>query len=425
VYLGRIDGHATWVNKKVLEIAGITKESEEPPGGRIMRDREGNPTGILVDNAQGLISDYIPPPSEQEVEEAVQLAVNEWPKYGITSVQDMGVGLKLIELYKKFIDKGEFPIRDYVAVGAESDALEYYLNRGPEIGYGNDHLTVRSVKLVADGALGSRGAALIEPYSDDPENRGLTRVGAEQIRAVAESSIAKGFQVCTHAIGDRANTFTLDAYGKAFGGTSGERYRFRIEHAQTLTESDIPRFKKLGVLPSMQPTHCTSDMYWAEARLGPKRIRGAYAWRSLLDTGVIICGGSDVPVEHPNPLLGFYAAITRQDAEGRPKDWRDVERNFQLSSDGMVDTAAFQSGWYASQKMTREEALKCFTIWAAYGAFEENIKGSIEVGKLADLVIVSKDIMEVEPREIIDTDVLMTLVGGKIVYERPKPVASR
>jgi predicted amidohydrolase YtcJ len=425
VYLIRIDGHATWVNKAVLDLAGITGSTEDPPGGRIIRDKRGDPTGVLVDNAQDLISRVMPPPTEEEVSEAITRAVSEWPKYGITSVQDMGVGLKVIQLYKKFIDEGKFPIRNYVAVGRESDAWDYYLGHGPEIGYGGNHLTVRSVKLYADGALGSRGAALIEPYSDDPGNRGLTLISAAQIQAVAESSLAKGFQVCTHAIGDRANTFTLDAYEKAFHGKSGEPYRFRIEHAQVLAESDIPRFKKLGVVPSMQPTHCTSDMYWAEARLGPKRIRGAYAWRSLLNTGVIICGGSDVPVESPDLLLGFYAAITRQDVEGRPKDWRDVQKYFELSSEGITDTSAFNGGWYANQRMSREEALKAFTIWAAYGAFEENLKGSIEVGKLADLVVLSKDIMKVEPKEILDTSVLMTFIGGRLVYERGKPVAIR
>jgi predicted amidohydrolase YtcJ len=425
VYLIRVDGHATWVNRSVLDLAGIMKSTEDPPGGKIVRDKSGDPTGVLVDNAQGLISSVMPPPTEEETTEAITLAVSEWPKYGITSVQDMGVGLKVIELYKKLIDAGKFPIRDYVAVAGESDAWEYYLHHGPEIGYGNNHLTVRSVKLYADGALGSRGAALIEPYSDDQGNRGLTLISAAQIQAVAESSLVSGFQVCTHAIGDRANTFTLDSYEKALHGKSGEPYRFRIEHAQVLAESDIPRFKKLGVIPSMQSTHCTSDMYWAEARVGPKRIRGAYAWRSLLNTGVVICGGSDVPVESPDPLLGFYAAITRQDAEGRPKDWRDVQEYFELSSDGITDTSAFDSGWYANQKMSREEALKAFTIWAAYGAFEENLKGSIEVGKLADLVVLSNDIMKVAPKEILDTSVLMTFIGGKLVYERGKPVAAR
>jgi predicted amidohydrolase YtcJ len=423
VYLTRIDGHATWVNKAILELAGITKSTKDPPGGKIMRDKEGNPTGVLIDNAQDLISAVMPPPSEEEVEEAVTRAVTEWPKFGVTSVQDMGVGLKLIELYKKFIDEGKFPIRNYVAAGGESDAWDYYLHHGPEIGYGDNHLTVRSVKLYADGALGSRGAALIEPYTDDPGNRGLTLMSSEQIVAVAESAVVKGFQVCIHAIGDRANTIVLDAYEKAFGGKSGKERRFRVEHAQILSESDIPRFERLGVIPSMQPTHCTSDMYWAEARLGPVRIRRAYAWRSLLNTGVIICGGSDVPVESPNPLLGFYAAITRQDVDGLPRDWNDVQKYFQLSAEGIKDTSAFNGGWYASQKMTREEALKAFTIWAAYGAFEEDLKGSVEVGKLADLVVLSRDIMKIEPREIPDTQVLMTFIGGKPVYEREKPVA--
>jgi predicted amidohydrolase YtcJ len=425
VYLIRIDGHATWVNKRVLEIAGITRNTEDPPGGRIIRDKAGNPTGILIDNAQALISNYIPEPSEEEVAEAIKLAVDACVKFGLTEIHDMGVGLKVIEKYKRFIDEGRFPIRIYVAADGLSDAWEYYAKHGPEVGYGNNHLSVRSVKLVADGALGSRGAALIEPYSDDPGNRGLTRLSFDQIFGVSRTAAEKGFQVCTHAIGDRGNTIVLDAYEKAYAGRERPDLRFRVEHAQVLAESDIPRFKKLGVIPSMQPTHCTSDMYWAEARLGPKRIRGAYAWRSLLNTGVIICGGSDVPVESPNPLLGFYAAITRQDDEGRPKNWRDVQKYFVLSSEGITDTSAFEDGWYADQKMTRDEALKAFTIWAAYGAFEEELKGSIEPGKLADLVVLSEDIMKIEPREIPKTEVMMTFIDGKIVYEREKPIAAK
>ncbi|MBI4531100.1 MAG: amidohydrolase family protein, partial [Candidatus Latescibacteria bacterium] len=268
-----------------------------------------------------------------------------------------------------------------------------------------------------DGALGSRGAALFEPYSDDPSNRGLTLLCEEEMYMIAVEAVEKGFQVCTHAIGDRGNKMVLDTYEKVIREMSATDYRFRIEHAQVVALSDIPRFKRIGVLPSMQPIHCTSDMYWAEARLGPERVRGAYAWRKFLETGSIIVGGSDFPVEHPSPLWGIYAAVTRQDHEGRPGGWHDVLQHFQISSEGISDRRAFTGGWYADQRMTREEAIRSFTTWAAYGAFEEDIKGSLEPGKLADMVVLTQDIMTIPTHEILRTEVAMTVVGGNVVYQ--------
>lgn len=425
VYLRRIDGHAVWVNKQVLELSHITKDTKDPEGGRILRRANGKPTGVLIDAAQGLIESALPPPTEHEVEDAAKAAIKICLEYGLTSVQDMGVRLESIKLYKKLVDRGEFLLRDFVAVAGQGEAWDYYLKQGPEIGYGNNHLTVRSIKLVADGALGSRGAAMIEPYSDDPGNRGLTLLSENDIYQVALQALGKGFQVCTHAIGDRGNNIVLNAYEKALKAKPVADHRFRIEHAQVLNPNDIPRFKQLGIIPSMQPTHCTSDMYWAEARLGLKRVRGAYAWRSLLNTGVMIAGGSDFPVESPNPLWGIYAAVTRQDHQGRPTNWRDVKQYFQPSSEGIQDMSAFENGWYANQKMAMQEAVKAFTIWAAKSAFEEDLKGSIEKGKLADLVVLSKDITKIEPREILNTEVLLTMVDGKIVYAKEKELVRK
>jgi predicted amidohydrolase YtcJ len=395
VALTRVDGHALWVNKKALDMASITRRTPDPDGGKIVRDREGNPTGVLVDNAMALIDSVMPAPSEAERTEASERAVQECLKVGLTQVHDMGTDLELIGIYKKLIQAKKFPFRVYVAIDGVGETWNHYAQRGPEIGGNENKLTVRAIKLYADGALGSRGAALIEPYADDPTNRGLTLTPTETLRSVAADALSKGFQVCTHAIGDRANHIVLNVYEEVFkqDQVKAEDARFRVEHAQIVDVADIPRFHKLGVLPSMQPTHCTSDMYWAEARLGARRMRGAYAWRSFLSAGSIIPAGSDFPVEGPNPLWGFYAAITRQDASGWPAD-----------------------GWYAGERMQRDEALKAFTTWAAFAAFEETARGSIREGKLADLVVLSHDIMTCVPKEILATQVLYTIVGGEIAY---------
>ncbi len=393
-YLVRVDGHAAWVNKKALDLAKITRETSDPPGGSIIRDASGNPTGVLVDNAMDLVSAIVPSPSREERSEAVKTAIEECLSVGLTSVHDMGVDEDLIDIYKSLIEQGAFPFRVYAAIGGTGSLWRRYLQSGPEVGLGNGRLTVRALKLYADGALGSRGAALIAPYDDDPGNRGLTVTSADTLKAAAAAALRRGFQVCTHAIGDRANHIVLNVYDDVFRrNPDGKSARFRVEHAQLLDKADIGRFKPLGVLPSMQPTHCTSDMYWAEKRVGPERIKGAYAWRSLLNAGNIIPGGSDFPVEAPPPLYGFYAAITRQDHDRWP-----------------------EGGWYPAEQMTREEALKAFTIWAAYAAFEERVRGTIAVGKLADIVVLSTDIMTCEPMEILSTKVLYTLVDGEIAY---------
>ncbi len=420
VYLLRVDGHAVWVNSKVLQLAGITRNTKDPDGGIIIRNKKGEPTGVFIDNAIQLVASVLSPLDDEEMTEAIQLATQTCLRNGLTEIHDMGVTLQMIRLYKKLIDAKSFPFRVYAAIDGPGEAWEEYKKSGPEENYGNHRLAVRAIKMYIDGALGSRGAALIEPYSDDPTTRGLTIESSATLTTIAKEALQYNFQLVTHAIGDRGNTILLDTYEEAFKAfpEKAKSARFRDEHAQVLDEKDIPRFAKLGVIPSMQPTHCTSDMKWAEARLGPERIRGAYAWRSLLNTGVTIAGGSDSPVESPNPLLGFYAAITRQDSDGIPSSWKDVVVGFQLSSAGIIDTGQFEGGWYIHQRMTRNEALRSFTLWGAYAAFQEDMKGSIEVGKLADITVLSNDIMRISAREILTTEVDMTIIDGQIVYAK-------
>jgi predicted amidohydrolase YtcJ len=398
VYLRRIDGHAVWVNTAALKLAGITRATADPPGGRIIREAGGEPTGVFVDNATELVDGRVPPAGPAERRAAIARAVQECLRHGLTQAHDMGVGLEAIEIYRAMIAEDAFPFRVYALVGGAGAAWDRLRASGPDTGGPGARLAVRALKLYADGALGSRGAALLEPYTDEPGNRGLTVTSRETIDTLVAQAVTAGFQVCAHAIGDRGNRMMLDAYERAFaripGG--GGALRFRVEHAQILASDDIPRFARLGVIPSMQPTHCTSDMPWAEKRVGPARIRGAYAWRSLLETGVIIPGGSDFPVELCNPLHGFYAAVTRTDRSGRPP-----------------------GGWYASEVMTREEALRSFTVWAAFSAFQEHEKGSLEPGKVADLVVLERDIMTIPAAAIPDVRVDATLVGGAVVYASP------
>lgn len=400
VYLTRIDGHAGWANKRAMELAGITRETKDPHGGRLIRDAEGRPTGVFIDRAQALITRHIPPLSRAQKKRALELAMRECVAVGLTSFHDAGVDRDVIELYKELLREGKLPLRLYVMLaGSDQHLLDEYFARGPEIGLGDHRLTIRAIKLIADGALGSRGAALLEDYADDPGHRGLLMLSEDQIFRIAHLALRHGFQVCTHAIGDRANRIVLNAYERAFRANPGVKDpRFRIEHAQILDEADIPRFARLGVIASMQATHCTSDMPWVHDRIGKARAReGAYVWQKLLKTGARIANGSDAPVESINPLWGIYAAITRQDHQGNPP-----------------------GGWYPDQRMTRQQALRSFTLDAAYAAFEEDIKGSLEKGKLADMVVLSKDIMTIPAREILKTRVVMTIIGGKIVYQQGK-----
>jgi predicted amidohydrolase YtcJ len=394
VVLERADGHAVLANARAMALKGITRETRAPAGGEIIRDSSGQPTGVFVDNAQGLVEP--PERSPEDVRRALELAMEECLEKGVTSLTDAGEGPEVIALYREAAAAGKLRTRLYVM--AAGLATMRALGR-PEVGLGAGMLTVRAVKLYADGALGSRGAALLEPYADDPGNSGLLVTPPEAILEAARFALAHGFQVGTHAIGDRANRIVLDAYEKAFAEhAEAKDPRFRIEHAQVLDAADIPRFGRLGVLASMQGIHCPSDRPWAPARLGMGRVEeGAYVWRKLLDAGALIVNGTDAPVEDVSPIQNFHATVTRQDAGGQPP-----------------------GGYDPDQKLTREEALRTMTLDGAYGNFEEATKGSIEPGKVADLVVLSQDILAVPDDALMKTEVLATIVGGKVLYEKPR-----
>ena len=393
VVLARVDGHALWVNRAGMERAGVTAETKDPDGGKIVRDASGKPTGIFVDNAEDLISRVIPAPGTAQLRRLLEAGTKAAAAVGLTGVGDAGgFGRSGIDILRAMAREGALPIRVYATVGAASKDLAAFLSSGPIV---EGRLTVRAVKIYADGALGSRGAALLADYSDDPGNRGLVRTPGGKMDEVALACARAGWQLWTHAIGDRGNRLALDAYEKALAVEKPKDPRFRIEHAQVLAPDDIPRLARLGVIASMQPTHATSDMPWAEARLGPERIQGAYAWRSLLASGARLCGGSDFPVESESPLLGLYAAVTRQDLAGRPP-----------------------GGWYPEQRLTRPEALKLFTEDAAYAEFAEGRRGKIAPAFDADLTVLDRDIVSdtLPAAEIPKAKVLMTIVGGEMVY---------
>jgi predicted amidohydrolase YtcJ len=356
-----VDGHAAWVNHKALELARITRDTADPEGGKILRNARGEPTGVLIDRAQGLVSSKIPALTPEETARRLTRAARMCAQLGLTGIHDAGVGRQEIDAYRKLIASKQLPVRVYAMIGGAGALWRSYLERGPEIG---DRLTVRSIKLMADGAMGSRGAAFWQPYSDDRDNSGLLLLTREQIERVARDAVQGGFQVNTHAIGDRANRTVLDAYGAVLGGKNDKR--FRIEHAQVVSLPDFGLFADYSVIASIQSTHATSDMRWAEARLGPDRLAGSWAARRFLDAGARIANGSDFPVEDANPLWGFYAAVTRQDHLGQPA-----------------------GGFLPGQRLTREEALASWTLGGAYAAFEENLKGTLEAVKLADFVMLS------------------------------------
>jgi predicted amidohydrolase YtcJ len=392
VALVRIDGHATWVNSAALRAAGIDRATRDPDGGRIVRDERGEPTGLLIDTAQRLLQGVEPRPTDAQFDRAVRECIADCLAVGLTGIHEMGAELYALASYRRLLERGEFPFRNYVAVAARSKSTwEHYRERGPER-VGDGRLAIGALKLMADGALGSRGAALHEPYCDDPGNRGLVLMPAEEIERLTLEATARGFQVCVHAIGDRANTLVLDAFERALARAPQPDHRLRVEHAQILADPDVPRFARLGVLPSMQATHCTSDMAWAAGRLGPERLRGAYAWRSLLATGVVIAGGSDFPVENPNPFHGIHAAVTRR-ARG-------------------ADEVAGQP----EQRMTRAEAVRSFTTWNAYASRQEAELGSLEPGKRADVVVLSDDVFTCDEARIAEIRPRLTLVNGEVVY---------
>ena len=402
VYLTRVDGHAALVNARALELAQVTAATPDPSGGRLIRDSAGNPTGVLVDNAQGIVGRVIPAASATELREQTLAAIAEANRWGLTGIHDAGVGPEGIAVYEALAKADRYNLRNYVMIRASDSVLDAFMKRGPRNGLYGDRLWFRSIKITADGALGSRGAALLEPYSDDSGNTGLLTTPPERIKRVAVRALRAGFQVNVHAIGDRANRIVLDQFEAALREVPTADHRFRIEHAQILSEQDIPRFAELDVIPSMQGSHQTSDMYWAPKRLGEARLSGAYAWRSLLNTGVIIPNGSDFPVEAVNPLISFHSFITRQDAENYPA-----------------------GGWIPEQRTTRQEALWSITLWPAYASFMEKESGTLTAGKVADFVVLDRDIMTVAPEEILQTRVLLTVLGGRTVYKYEAPGTAR
>lgn len=393
VWLTRVDGHAGWANSQAMKQAGITAETTAPEGGKIIRDEDGQPTGIFIDAAMSLVTSEIPESTKEEEEMALEQALEQMRRHGLTSVHDAGVGISTWEMYKKFADEDKLTSRIHGMISGAGATFDSLSQDGPVTSYADDRLALRSVKLYADGALGSRGAAMIEPYSDDPENRGLLFSSEKEMTAQIMKTASEGYQTNVHAIGDRANRIVLNAFEEVKDSLGDQNLRHRIEHAQIVAAEDISRFKELGIIPSMQPTHATSDMNMAEDRVGSERMEGSYAWQTFLEQESKVASGSDFPVENVNPFYGLYSAITRQDHQGDP-----------------------EGGWYSSESMSREQALRSFTLDAAYAGHSEDLTGSLEPGKWADFILVDRDIFTVPTSEIWQTEVVETWLAGERVY---------
>lgn len=394
VALIRTCGHATWVNSLALEIGGVTKDTPNPQGGEILKNEEGELLGILTDTAASMVRGKIPPLTVERQKEALLLAQEELFSYGLTSSMDAGSGVNDIKNMKDLYESGDLKIRLYVMVDSGADAEAYY-EIGPEVGLYDNRLTMNCIKFYTDGSLGARSAWMLEEYSDRPGHFGNSRHTYDEFYELVKAARDNGFQASTHAIGDAANRQVIDIYEKVLKENPQEDHRYRIEHFQIAALDDIQRIADLGIIPAMQGVHATSDKNMAEDRVGPERIKGGYAWRKVLNTGNIIVNGSDANVELVNPYHGLYASVTRTGRDGDPV-----------------------GGWYPEECMTREEALRSFTIWAAFGQFEEDIKGSLELGKLADFVVLDRDYMTCPERDIKDILPLMTVLGGEVVYEK-------
>jgi len=394
VILEHASGHACFANAKAMEMAGITSETLDPDGGEIVHDAAGNPIGVFRERAQDLLSAAYESAPAADPRRQVELAVEEALSKGITTIHDPGVGFEAIDLYKQMVDEGALDIRLYVMIRRPNDELAENLADYRMIGYGDNRLTVRAIKVTSDGALGSHGAWLLEPYSDLPTSTGLNTVSMESLRETARLAIEHDYQLSVHAIGDRANREVLNVYESAFEANPDRSdLRWRIEHAQHLHPADIPRFAELGVVAAMQAVHCTSDGPWVIPRLGEQRAReGAYMWRTLWDLGTVISNGTDAPVEDVDPIPSYYAAVTRRMPNGEV--------------------------FFPEQRLSRMEALKSYTIKAAYAGFEEDIKGSLTPGKLADITVLSQDVLTVPEDQIPATEVVYTIVGGKVMYSR-------
>jgi predicted amidohydrolase YtcJ len=397
VWLTRVDGHAGVANSAALRVAGIHERTASPEGGEIVRDAKGSPTGMLVDRAQELVTKHIPNPTPEARRQALKVGAEYAARMGWTQLSIAGAKWDEIAMLHALLEEGELPIRTYAAVPGPGPDADRLLHIGAQAE--DPRLVVRGIKVVMDGALGSQGAALLAPY-EDRQGSGILMHEEDELKAMLDEALRRGIQVETHAIGDLANRLTLDYYERAFERVprrdrSVAEPRWRVEHAQILSAADLPRFAKLDVIPSMQPSHVLTDMHFALRRLGPERLKGAYAWRSLVDSGVMIAGGSDAPVEKGDPIVEFYAAAVRKDLDG-----------------------GFEDHWHREERLEREEALRMLTAWAAYATFQENQRGTIEVGKWGDLTLLSQDILTVEEEKIPETKIEMTVVDGKIVYRR-------
>ncbi len=390
VALSRVDGHALWVNGEALRRAGITRDTKDPAGGRILRGADGEPTGILVDNAMTLIEAVLPPATDEQHAAQLTAALQRGAQVGLTGVHDAGMDLRTFRLLQRWDKQGKLPLRVYAMADGQTGDRETYLKDGP---YEGRMLTMRAVKLTLDGALGSRGAALHQDYSDEPGHRGLLLLTPEEYEARVRAFMARGFQVCTHAIGDRANTVVLEVLSRAAEATGTQDGRHRVEHAQIMRAEDFERLGRNNFIASVQPTHATSDMPWAEARVGAERIRGAYAWQRLKASGAVLALGSDFPVERPDVLAGLYAARTRQDPRGQP-----------------------EGGWYGGQRLSGEEALEGFTVGAAYASFAEGRRGRLQPGMDADFVALSVDPVDAPASEVPGAQVRLTVVAGVEVF---------
>lgn len=401
IFLKRVDGHAALVSAAGLAEVGIDAATPDPAGGRIIRDDSGRPTGVVIDRAMDLVTSKMAKTTPTEEESLLTIAMRACVAAGLSGVHDMSTSGEAVAALERMDRDGRLPIRVFSYIDADDPEFLRLLEAGPRLPSGDSHLTVRGVKIVLDGAMGSRGAALLAPYADEPQYSGHLLYDEQEFARLVGLAWSRGFQVATHAIGDRANRLALDTYEaqlKAEGGAPGSSDRRpRIEHVQVVVPEDIPRFGRLGVIASMQPTHCTSDMYWAQDRVGPKRIAGGYAWRSLLESGATLAFGSDCPVESHEPRLGLYAAVTRQDAKGWP-----------------------EGGWRPEERLTAQEALEAFTIGAAFASFDEERLGSLEIGKEADFVLLGENPLAIEPKDLPRLRVLGTWVGGVLAYADPQ-----
>ena len=395
VWLERVDGHAGWANSKALEIAGINRDSQSPEGGEIVRDQTGKPTGVLIDNAMNMMAPFIAEPDESAITLALRMASNHLLKLGITSVHDAGTSAAEHTVYAQMGASGELPMRIYAMISSTDSQLREILAAGHQ-GDIYDLYSARSIKVFTDGALGSHGAAMLSPYSDRPDHSGLLLTNSQDLRALLKLATGSEFQVAFHAIGDKGNRIALDQVELAYATVGGRHLRHRIEHAQVVAIEDIPRFKQLDVIPSMQPTHATSDKNMAEDRVGAERLKGAYAWRTFLNQGSVIAAGSDFPVEYANPFFGIHAAVTRQDQNNQPPE-----------------------GWLKQESMSLQEALRSFTIDAAWAAHQEQQLGGLSHGKWADFILVDQNIFEVAPENLWKTKVIQTWLGGELVYQAP------